>query len=126
MKESMTRRGLLGLEFWHNGMKQFSANTPLNLPTDAAGLKFRVQPSDVLVAQMEASGCLASADGVLGSLRRAANRRCRRAGEHVVEHLWPASSLKCRTASTETNHGIIDYLVVTSVGLVGSSRRPGA
>ena len=54
MKESMVRRGLLGLGFWHNGLKQFSANKPLVEPTDAAGLKFRVQPSDVLVAQMEA------------------------------------------------------------------------
>ena len=54
MKESMTRRGVLGLEFWHNGMKQISANKPLIEPSDAAGLKFRVQPSDVLVAQMEA------------------------------------------------------------------------
>ena len=56
MKDSMQRRGLQGLAFWHNGMKQFSANVPLNLPTDAAGLKFRVQNSDVLVAQMDAIG----------------------------------------------------------------------
>ena len=56
MKESMTRRGLLGLAFWHNGMKQMSANKPLELPTDAAGLKFRVQNSDVLKAQMAALG----------------------------------------------------------------------
>ena len=34
MKESMTRRGLLGLAFWHNGMKQMSANKPLNVPSD--------------------------------------------------------------------------------------------
>ena len=52
MKESMTRRGLLGLAFWHNGMKQMSANKPLLLPSDANGLKFRVQNSDVLKAQM--------------------------------------------------------------------------
>ena len=25
----MVRRGLLGLAFWHNGMKQMSANKPL-------------------------------------------------------------------------------------------------
>src|SRR5210317_1794291 len=56
MKESMTRRGLLGLQFWHNGMKQMSANKALNLPTDANGLKFRVQNSEVLKAQMEAIG----------------------------------------------------------------------
>lgn len=37
MKESMMRRGLLGLQFWHNGMKQFSANRPLLDPSDAEG-----------------------------------------------------------------------------------------
>mgnify|MGYP003643938216 CR=1 FL=1 len=56
MKGAMAKRGLQGLEFWHNGMKQFSANKPLLTPADAAGLKFRVQPSDVLVAQMQALG----------------------------------------------------------------------
>merc|ERR1711991_1109343 len=56
MKESMVRRGLLGLAFWHNGMKQMSANVPLEVPADANGLKFRVQNSDVLKAQMAALG----------------------------------------------------------------------
>ncbi len=56
MKSSMVKRGLQGLAFWHNGMKQMSANKALTLPTDAAGLKFRVQPSDVIKAQMEAIG----------------------------------------------------------------------
>ncbi|AEH33561.1 C4-dicarboxylate-binding protein [Vibrio anguillarum 775] len=52
LKNSMTRRGVKGLEFWHNGMKQMSANKPLLVPADAKGLKFRVQASDVLVAQL--------------------------------------------------------------------------
>ncbi|MBC7180998.1 MAG: DctP family TRAP transporter solute-binding subunit, partial [Roseovarius sp.] len=56
MLDSMQRRGLQGLAYWHNGMKQMSANKPLLEPSDAAGLKFRVQSSDVLVAQMEAIG----------------------------------------------------------------------
>ncbi|MYA87213.1 MAG: DctP family TRAP transporter solute-binding subunit, partial [Boseongicola sp. SB0662_bin_57] len=56
MKDSMQRRGLQGLEFWHNGMKQMSANVPLLLPSDAQGLKFRIQASDVLQAQFEAIG----------------------------------------------------------------------
>ncbi len=37
MLQSMTRRGVLGLGFWHNGMKQFSANKPLISPEDATG-----------------------------------------------------------------------------------------
>ncbi len=49
----MVRRGLKGLAFWHNGMKQMSASKPLVKPEDAAGLKFRVQQSDVLVAQFQ-------------------------------------------------------------------------
>ncbi|MEO1950809.1 TRAP transporter substrate-binding protein DctP, partial [Thioclava sp.] len=48
MKEAMVRRGLLGLDFWHNGLKQFSANKPLLVPGEAKGLKVRAQPSDVL------------------------------------------------------------------------------
>jgi len=43
LKDSMVRRGLKGLAFWHNGMKQMSANKPLIAPSDAEGLKFRVQ-----------------------------------------------------------------------------------
>ncbi len=44
------KRGLLGLGYWHNGMKQFSANFPLLVPADAAGLKFRIQASDMIAA----------------------------------------------------------------------------
>ena len=44
LKDAMRRRGLQGLAFWHNGMKQFSASKPLMTPADAEGLKFRVQP----------------------------------------------------------------------------------
>ncbi len=56
LKNSMTKRGLKGLAFWHNGMKQMSASKPLIKPEDAKGLKFRVQASDVLVAQFEQLG----------------------------------------------------------------------
>ncbi|MEO5619992.1 MAG: TRAP transporter substrate-binding protein DctP, partial [Cypionkella sp.] len=38
MRSLMERRGLSGLEFWHSGMKQFSANKPLLVPGDAKGL----------------------------------------------------------------------------------------
>ena len=56
LKNAMVRRSLKGLAFWHNGMKQMSASKPLIKPEDAAGLKFRVQASDVLVAQFEQLG----------------------------------------------------------------------
>ncbi len=114
MKGSMARRGLQGLEFWHNGMKQFSANKPLLLPTDAAGLKFRVQPSDVLVAQMEAINAspqpMAFSE-VYGALQTGVVD----GQENTWSNICGQKFFEVQDGITETNHGIIDYLVVTSV-----------
>ena len=114
LKTSMTRRGLLGLEFWHNGMKQFSANVPLITPADAEGLKFRVQPSDVLVAQMEALGAnpqkMAFSE-VYGALQTGVVD----GQENTWSNIWGQKFFEVQDGVTETNHGIIDYLVVTSV-----------
>jgi len=119
MKESMVRRGLLGLEFWHNGMKQFSANVPLLEPGDADGLKFRVQPSDVLVAQMEALGAspqpMAFSE-VYGALQTGVVD----GQENTWSNIWGQKFFEVQDGITETNHGIIDYLVVTSVDWIDS------
>lgn len=119
MKESMARRGLLGLEFWHNGMKQFSANKPLELPTDAAGLKFRVQTSDVLVAQMEALGAspqpMAFSE-VYGALQTGVVD----GQENTWSNIYGQKFFEVQDGITETNHGILDYLVVTSVDWLDS------
>ena len=40
--KALESKGILGKAYWHNGMKQMSANKPLMLPEDANGLKFRV------------------------------------------------------------------------------------
>ena len=51
---SLRKKGLVGLGYLHNGMKQLSASQPLKTPADAAGKKFRIMTSDVLQAQFEA------------------------------------------------------------------------
>lgn len=119
MKDSMTRRGLQGLEFWHNGMKQFSANVPLIMPTDAAGLKFRVQPSDVLVAQMEAldaSPQPMAFSEVYGALQTGVVD----GQENTWSNVYGQKFFEVQDGTTETNHGVLDYLVVTSVDFLDS------
>ncbi|HMM52381.1 MAG TPA: DctP family TRAP transporter solute-binding subunit, partial [Burkholderiaceae bacterium] len=55
--DSMKNRGLQGLAYWHNGMKELSTNRDkLTRPEDVKGLKFRIQASDVLEAQFRALG----------------------------------------------------------------------
>ncbi|MCO6382265.1 MAG: DctP family TRAP transporter solute-binding subunit [Vannielia sp.] len=119
MKDSMQRRGLQGLEFWHNGMKQFSANKPLLKPEDAAGLKFRVQPSDVLVAQMEALNAspqpMAFSE-VYGALQQGVVD----GQENTWSNIYGQKFFEVQDGTTETNHGVLDYLVVASVDWLDS------
>ena len=125
LKDSMRRRGLQGLAFWHNGMKQMSANKPLLEPADAAGLKFRVQPSDVLVAQMEALKAnpqkMAFSE-VYGALQTGVVD----GQENTWSNVYGQKFFEVQDGTTETNHGIIDYLVVASTewwdGLPGDVR----
>ncbi|MBJ7547553.1 TRAP transporter substrate-binding protein DctP, partial [Pseudomonas sp. OA3] len=51
---SMEDKNITGLAYWHNGLKVMSANKPLRDPSDARGLKFRVQASAVLEEQFKA------------------------------------------------------------------------
>ena len=119
MLNSMQRRGLQGLAFWHNGMKQMSANKPLISPSDANGLKFRVQSSDVLVAQMEAIGGspqkMAFSE-VYGALQQGVVD----GQENTWSNIYGKKFFEVQDGITETNHGIIDYLVVTNVDWLDS------
>ena len=114
MLDSMQNRGLQGLAFWHNGMKQMSADVPLIDPSDANGLAFRVQSSDVLVAQMEAIGGspqkMAFSE-VYGALQQGVVN----GQENTWSNIYGQKFFEVQDGITETNHGIIDYLVVTSV-----------
>ena len=110
---SMTGKGLLGLGYWHNGMKQMSAKKPLLLPTDAKGLKFRIQTSDVLEAQFRTLGAnpqkMAFSE-VYGALQTGVVD----GQENTWSNVFTKKFFEVQDGVTETDHGIIDYLVVTS------------
>ena len=112
MLDSMQKRGLQGLGYWHNGMKQMSANVALNAPSDANGLKFRVMSSDVLVAQMEAMGAspqkMAFSE-VYGGLQQGVVD----GQENTWSNIYGKKFFEVQDGTTETDHGILDYLVVT-------------
>ncbi len=113
MKDSMVKRGLKGLAFWHNGLKQMSATKPLINPSDAEGLKFRIQSSDVLQAQFEAIGGVPqkmSFKEVYGALQT----KTIDGQENTWSNIYGKKFYEVQDGVTETNHGIIDYLVVTS------------
>lgn len=110
---SMTDKGIEGLGYLHNGMKQLSANKPLRLPADAKGLKFRIQSSDVLEAQFKAIG---------GNPQKLAFAEVYQALQSGVvdgtENPWSNTYTKkfyeVQKYIMESDHGVLDYMVVTN------------
>jgi C4-dicarboxylate-binding protein DctP len=111
--DAMQRKGLQGLAFWHSGMKQLSANKPLLVPEDAKGLKFRIQPSDVLQAQFEALGAnpqkMAFSE-VYGALQTGVVD----GQENTWSNTYGQKFFEVQDGITETDHGVLDYMVVVS------------
>lgn len=109
----LTDRGFLGLAFWHNGMKQLSGPRPLRLPEDAAGLKFRIQESDVLQAQFLAIGGSPQKMD-LGEVYQALQTGAVDAQENTWSNIYSSKFYEVQPYITESNHGYIGYLVAVN------------
>jgi C4-dicarboxylate-binding protein DctP len=106
-------KGVVGLAFWDNGFKSFSANTPILMPADLKGKKMRIQSSKVLEAQMRALSATAPGDGLLRGLSGAADRRRRWHREPDLQPLH-AEDLRSAEASGLTEHGYLGYAVIAN------------
>ncbi|OKH89458.1 TRAP transporter substrate-binding protein [Thalassospira sp. TSL5-1] len=110
---AMSDKGLTGVGYWHNGLKQLSANKPLREPADAKGLKFRIQSSDVLAAQFEA------VDAVPQKMAFSETYSALQTGvvdgqENTWSNIYSQKFYEVQDYITESNHGLLDYMVVTS------------
>ena len=109
----MEDKGYTGLGYWLSGLKQFSANKPLELPSDAKGLKFRIQTSDVAEAMIEAMGASAQKlafSEVYGALQNGVVD----GQENSWSNIYTQKFYEVQDGITETNHAVLAYLLVTS------------
>jgi C4-dicarboxylate-binding protein DctP len=112
--ESMKSRGLLGLAYWHNGMKQLSDNKDqLKRPEDVKGLKFRIQASDVLEAQFRALGANPQ-KMAFSEVYQALQTGVVDGQENTWSNIYSQKFFEVQKTIAETNHGVIDYMVVTN------------
>lgn len=110
---SMQDKGVLGLAYLHNGMKQISAGGPMRLPTDAANKKFRIMTSDVLAAQFEAVNAM-PIKKPFSEVFTLLQTKAIDGQENSWSNIYSQKFYEVQPYITETNHGILDYLVVTS------------
>ena len=110
---SMTKKGIKGLGYLHNGMKQLSANKPLHVPEDAKGLKFRIQSSDVLEAQFKAVGAnpqkLAFAE-----VYQALQTGVVDGTENPWSNTYSKKFYEVQKYIMDSEHGVLDYMVITN------------
>lgn len=117
--KAMTDKGYVGLGYWTSGLKQFSAKVPLIAPSDAKGLKFRVQTSDVAVAMIEAMGANAQKlafKEVYGALQTGVVD----GQENTWSNTYTQKFFEVQDGITETNHQLLAYLLVTTTEFLDS------
>src|SRR5690606_14193709 len=110
----MKNRNLLGLAYWHNGMKQLSTNRDqLKRPEDVKGLKFRIQASDVLEAQSRALGANPQ-KMAFAEVYQALQTGVVDGQENTCSNIYSQKFHEVQKTIAQTNHGVIDYMVVTN------------
>ena len=110
---SLESKGLIGLGYLHNGMKQLSAHTPLRVPADANGKKFRIMASDVLQAQFEAIGGV-PLKKPFSEVFTLLQTNAIDGQENTWSNIYSKKFFEVQPYITESNHGVLDYLIVTS------------
>jgi C4-dicarboxylate-binding protein DctP len=111
--KSMMSKNYLGLAYWHNGMKQISANKPLISPTDAKGLKFRIQQSDILAAQFQALGATPQ-KLAFSEVYQALQVGTVDGQENTWSNIFSQKFHEVQKQITISNHGVIDYMVLVN------------
>src|SRR5690606_486735 len=112
--DAMKNRNLQGLAYWHNGMKQLSTNKDqLTRPEHVKGLKFRIHASDVLEAQFRALDSNPQ-KMAFAEVYQALQTGVVDVQENTWSNLYSQKFHEVQKTIANTNHGIIDYMVVTN------------
>ena len=116
---SMERRGIIGLGYLHNGLKQMSAYTPIKTPEDVVGKKFRIMSSDVLKEQFDTLNAI-PLKKPFSEVFILLQTRAIDGVENPWSNIYSKKFHEVQPYITETNHGLVDYMVVTSKSFLQS------
>jgi C4-dicarboxylate-binding protein DctP len=112
--DAMKSKGIKGLAYWHNGMKQLSSNRDqLRRPEDVKGLKFRIQQSDVLEAQFRALGANPQ-KMAFSEVYQALQTGVVDGQENTWSNIYSQKFFEVQKTIAVTNHGVVDYMAITN------------
>lgn len=110
---SISDRGYTGLGYIHNGMKQMSARSKVRLPEDARGLRFRIQPSQVIEEQYRVVGANPQ-KMAFSEVYQALQTGVVDGQENSWTSIYTMKFFEVQPYIVETNHGMMSFMVTVS------------
>ncbi len=110
---SVEPKGLVGLGYLHNGMKQLSSSSPIRVPADIKDMKFRIMTSDVLAAQFEVVDAV-PLKKPFSEVFTLLQTKAIDGQENTWSNIYSKKFYEVQPYITESQHGVLDYMLVTS------------
>jgi len=110
---SLEDKGMIGLEYWSNGMKNLGANKDFRVPADIKGMRIRIQSSDVYEAIVKSFGANAQKIA-FAEVYQALQSGIVDSQENTFSNIYSHKLHEVQKTIVETNHGILDYMVVVN------------
>jgi C4-dicarboxylate-binding protein DctP len=111
--QKLDSKGIVGLAYWDNGFKDFSANKPLKLPGDVRGLKMRIQSSKVLDAEIRALGGIPQVMA-FSEVYQALQTGVVDGTENPPSNFYTQKMNEVQKYLTLSDHGVIEYAVIAN------------
>ena len=106
-------KGIVGLAYWDNGFKSFSANTPIRSPADLKGKKLRIQSSKVLEEEVRTIGGLPQVMA-FSEVYQALQTGVVDGTENPHSNMYTQKMFEVQKHMTLTEHGYLGYAVITN------------
>jgi C4-dicarboxylate-binding protein DctP len=111
--QKLDGKGIVGLAFWDNGFKEFSANKPLKVPADYKGLKMRIQSSKVLGDEIKALGAIPQVMA-FSEVYQALQTGVVDGTENPPSNFYTQKMHEVQKYLAMTDHGVIEYAVIAN------------
>ncbi len=111
--KKLDAKGVLGLAFWDNGFRVFSANKPIHTPADVKGLKMRINSSKVNDAIIRALGAVPQTMA-FSEVYQALQSGVVDGTDGNISNLWTQKQFEVQKHMTLSNHTYSGYVVVVN------------
>jgi C4-dicarboxylate-binding protein DctP len=111
--QKLETKGIIGLAYWDNGFKDFSANKPIKAPADYKGLKMRIQSSKVLGDEIKALGAIPQVMA-FSEVYQALQTGVVDGTENPPSNFYTQKMNEVQKYLAMTDHGVIEYAVIVN------------